>query len=155
MTVATPILNARSHLRSAGLRVTQPRLAVWEALRAGAHLSADEVFRRVVEIVPRTSLQSVYNALSDFAGAELVRCIEPAGYPRLYELRVRDNHHHLICTGCGAVTDVDCAEGAAPCLRASGAHGYQIAEAEVTFWGTCPECAALPATPATHTDLAQ
>ena len=87
--------------------------------------------------MPGTSLQSVYNALSDFADAGLVRRIEPAGHPGLFELRTGDNHHHLICTECGAITDVDCAIGEAPCLTPSEDHGYVVRVAEVTFWGTC------------------
>ncbi|MET0296763.1 MAG: Fur family transcriptional regulator [Microbacterium sp.] len=129
-------------IRRAGLRVTEPRRAVVEALRVQAHASADAVFQLVVASVPHTSLQSVYNALGDFADAGLVRRIEPAGRPGLFELRVDDNHHHLICTGCGAVEDVDCAVGEAPCLTPSSTHGFAVHAAEVTYWGTCPRCAA-------------
>jgi len=128
-------------IRTAGLRVTEPRRAVLIALGARPHASADDVFQAVIESVPGTSLQSVYNALSDFADAGIVRRIEPAGRPGLFELRVADNHHHLICTECGAVVDIDCAVGAAPCLTPSDAQGYAISVAEVTFWGVCPACA--------------
>ncbi|GAA2004154.1 fur family transcriptional regulator FurA3 [Microbacterium ulmi] len=129
-------------IRGAGLRVTEPRRAVLEALREQPHASADDVLGRVLSRVPGTSLQSVYNALGDFVDAGLVRRIEPAGHPRLFELRVDDNHHHLVCTRCGAVRDVDCVVGSEPCLAPSETHGYAVEVAEVTFWGVCPDCAA-------------
>ncbi|QKJ19999.1 Fur family transcriptional regulator [Microbacterium hominis] len=138
-------LDAVELLRGAGLRVTESRRAVVDALRARSHVSADEVFRVVTGSLPQTSLQSVYNALADFADAGLVRRIEPAGRPGLFELRVDDNHHHLVCTECGAVEDVDCAVGPAPCLTPSESHGYAVQVAEVTFWGVCPACAARAA----------
>lgn len=133
-------------MRAAGLRVTQSRLAVYDALMAAPHASADAVFSAIVERMPRTSRQSVYNALGDFADAGLVRRIEPAGRSMLFELRVDDNHHHLVCTVCGAVEDVDCVVGHAPCLTPSDAHGYAVQAAEVTFWGTCPACVAASGT---------
>lgn len=139
--------DAATLIRRAGLRVTEPRRAVVEALRMQPHASADAVLRRVVETLPQTSLQSVYNALGDFADAGLVRRIEPAGHPGLFELRVDDNHHHVICTGCGAVADVECAVGEAPCLTPSQTHGFAVHTAEVTYWGTCPACAADAASP--------
>jgi Fur family ferric uptake transcriptional regulator len=129
-------------IRRAGLRVTDPRRAVVEALRVSPHASADAVFQIVTLSVPQTSLQSVYNALGDFVDAGLVRRIEPAGRPGLFELRVDDNHHHVICTECGAVADVDCAVGEAPCLTPSDTHGFAVHAAEVTYWGVCPDCAA-------------
>ena len=129
-------------IRAAGLRVTESRRAVFEALRAHPHASADEIHDAVRPVLDSTSLQSVYNALGDFAAAGLVRRIEPAGHPMLFELRVDDNHHHLVCTRCGAVEDVDCAVGHAPCLVPSDAHGYRVAVAEVTYWGLCAACAA-------------
>ncbi|WP_214465788.1 Fur family transcriptional regulator [Microbacterium flavescens] len=134
--------DAGERIRSAGLRVTDSRRAVLDALRERPHASADELFALVAVTVPHTSLQSVYNALSDFVDAGLVRRIEPAGRPGLFELRVDDNHHHLVCTECGAVEDVDCAVGPAPCLTPSDARGYAVSVAEVTFWGVCPACAA-------------
>lgn len=127
-------------VRAAGLRVTAPRRAVFDALRAGSHISAEDVFRRVVDVVPGTSLQSVYNALGDFVDAGLARRIEPAGRPGLFELRVDDNHHHLVCTGCGAVEDVDCVTGEAPCLHPGDTHGFTVRVAEITFWGLCAAC---------------
>lgn len=128
-------------LRAAGLRVTEPRVAVYDALRANPHASADAVFAVIASAVPRTSIQSVYNALSDFAEAGLVRRIEPAGRSMLFELRVDDNHHHLVCSACGAVEDIDCVIGAAPCLEPSDTHGFTVQAAEVTFWGVCRTCA--------------
>lgn len=135
-------LSAIEAIRGAGLRVTDSRRAVLEALERHSHASADDVFQRVVQHVPRTSLQSVYNALSDFVDAGLVRRIEPAGSPGLFERRVDDNHHHLICTGCGRVEDIDCAVGEAPCLTPSDTHGFRVTTAEITFWGVCASCAA-------------
>ncbi|GAA5211537.1 fur family transcriptional regulator FurA3 [Microbacterium kyungheense] len=136
---------AAERLRAAGLRVTDSRRAVVEALVERPHASADELFAIVARSVPATSLQSVYNALGDFVDAGLARRIEPAGRPGLYELRVDDNHHHLVCSECGAVQDVDCVVGEAPCLTPDDAHGYTVRVAEVTFWGVCPACAALAA----------
>ncbi|TQJ32706.1 Fur family transcriptional regulator [Microbacterium sp. SLBN-146] len=145
-----PEADAATLIRGAGLRVTDSRRAVVDALRAQPHSSADAVFQRVAASVPQTSLQSVYNALGDFADAGLVRRIEPAGRPGLFELRVDDNHHHLVCTGCGAVEDVDCSVGHAPCLTPSDAHGFAIHTAEVTYWGLCADCATTQtATPQT------
>lgn len=137
-----PRPDAAAMLRSAGLRVTDPRRAVLDVLAVTPHVSADEVYRGVAGVLPATSLQSVYNALADFTEAGLTRRIEPAGHPGLFELRVADNHHHLVCTGCGRVEDVDCAVGAAPCLTPSDDCGFRVAAAEVTFWGLCADCAA-------------
>jgi Fur family transcriptional regulator, stress-responsive regulator len=130
-------------IRAVGLRVTESRRAVFDALRERPHAKADDVLDRVLQTVPGTSLQSVYNALADFADAGLVRRIEPAGHPGLFELRVSDNHHHLICNDCGTVEDVDCVVGAAPCLTPSDDRGFVVRVAEVTFWGTCSTCAAV------------
>lgn len=139
---SAPLLDAAERLRSAGLRVTDSRRAVVDALGERPHASADEVFSIVARTVQGTSLQSVYNALGDFVDAGLVRRIEPAGRPGLFELRVSDNHHHLICRVCGAVEDVDCVTGHAPCLSPADARGYIVDTAEVTFWGLCGACAA-------------
>jgi len=139
-------VDTAARLRAAGLRVTDSRRAVVEALVERPHASADELFGIVARTIPGTSLQSVYNALGDFVDAGLARRIEPAGRPGLFELRVDDNHHHLICSQCGAVEDVDCVVGAAPCLQPSDAHGYALQVAEVTFWGVCPGCASTGAT---------
>lgn len=129
-------------LRDAGLRVTESRRAVFVALAAHPHASAEALYAAVADELPKASRQSVYNALHDFADAALVRRIEPAGQPMLFELRVDDNHHHLVCTSCGRVEDVDCAVGAAPCLHPSDDRGFRIASAEVTYWGLCADCAA-------------
>nr|WP_276512032.1 Fur family transcriptional regulator [Microbacterium thalassium] len=127
------------------MRVTDPRRAVLQALAEAPHASADDLHGSVSAALPGTSLQSVYNALADFTAVGLVRRIEPAGLPGLFELRVDDNHHHLICSVCGAVEDVDCVVGEAPCLTPGDAHGYAVSVAEVTFWGVCPACAAAAA----------
>lgn len=127
-------------IRSAGLRVTGTRRAVYDALRDAPHQSADAVLHRIVASHPGSSLQSVYNALADFVATGLVRRIEPAGHAGLYELRVHDNHHHLVCSGCGRIEDVDCVVGQAPCLSPSATHGFAVHTAEITFWGLCPDC---------------
>lgn len=137
-----------ARLRAAGLRVTDSRRAVVAALVERPHASADDLYGLVARTVPGTSLQSVYNALGDFVEAGLARRIEPAGRPGLFELRVDDNHHHLICSRCGAVQDIDCVVGEAPCLAPGDSHGYAVQVAEVTFWGVCPSCAAQDAVPA-------
>lgn len=131
-----------ARLREAGLRVTDSRRAVLDALVGRPHASADELLAVVARTLPGTSMQSVYNVLGDFVDAGLVRRIEPAGRPGLFELRVGDNHHHLVCSRCGAVQDVDCVVGETPCLTPSDTHGYAVQTAEVTFWGLCPACAA-------------
>ena len=136
MTAAVPV-SAADAIRAAGLRVTEPRRAVFTALAGHPHASAEDLHAHL----PEVSLQSVYNALGDFATAGLVRRIEPAGHPMMFELRVADNHHHLVCTGCGAIEDVDCAVGHAPCLIPSETQGYRLATAEITYWGLCADCA--------------
>ncbi len=136
-------LDPAAALRRVGLRVTASRLAVLSALAAGApHTSVDVLVGAVRERLGDSSAQTVYNVLRTFADAGLVRRIEPAGRPGLYELRVGDNHHHVVCRRCGAVADVDCAVGDTPCLTAADDSGFEIEEAEVTYWGRCPACAA-------------
>ena len=132
-------------LREAGLRVTQPRLAVLAALHAHPHADTAEVIDAVRAQVPDVSHQAVYDCLSALTGAGLVRRIQPTGHAARYERRIGDNHHHVVCRGCGAIADVDCSVGHAPCLVASDDHGFAIDEAEVVYWGTCPACAAAPA----------
>src|SRR6266508_5012367 len=130
-------------LRSVGLRVTASRLAVHTALAASAtHYSADAVVSAVRERLGDGSAQTVYNVLRTFTDVGLVRRIEPAGRPGLYELRIGDNHHHIVCRRCHAIADVDCAVGDTPCLTAADDSGYEIDEAEVIYWGRCPECVA-------------
>jgi Fur family transcriptional regulator, stress-responsive regulator len=131
-------------LRGAGRRVTTPRLAVYAAVAAHGHLDADGVGRAVRGELGSVSTQTVYDALGVLCELELLRRIEPAHSPALYETRVADNHHHVICRGCGAVADVDCAVGDAPCLEPSSARGFVIDEAEVTYWGLCPACQPTP-----------
>ncbi|MDQ1073974.1 MULTISPECIES: Fur family transcriptional regulator [Microbacterium] len=129
-------------IRGAGLRVTATRVAVLEALRARPHATADAVYDGIRGTLPGTSKQSVYNALGDFADAGLARRIEPAGHAGTFELRVGDNHHHVVCTGCGRIDDVDCVVGEGPCLHVPEGSGFTIQTAEVTFWGVCPDCRA-------------
>ena len=133
--------DASALLRDAGLRVTQPRLAVIAALAEHPHASADDVFADIVAMLPGTSVQAVYHVLSDLTEHSIARRIEPAGSPARYELRVGDNHHHIVCTNCGAIADVDCVVGHAPCLTPDSTHGFTLTEAEVMFWGTCSACA--------------
>jgi Fur family ferric uptake transcriptional regulator len=127
-------------LRRAGLRVTATRIAVLAEVSEGQHVSAEQVARAVRDRVGAISTQAVYDVLSALTQAGLVRRIEPAGSPARYETRVGDNHHHVVCRSCGAITDVDCAVGDPPCLSVAGAAGFVIDEAEVTFWGLCPIC---------------
>jgi len=132
-------------LRATGLRTTRPRVAVVEVLAGGRHLTADAVAVAVRSQLGGVSKQAVYDVLAALGQAGLVRRVEPAGSPALFEARVGDNHHHVVCRGCGAVADVDCATGAAPCLEPSATGGFTVDEAEVTFWGHCPSCQPRPA----------
>ncbi len=127
-------------LRSRGLRVTAPRLAVLAALDAAPHADADAVLRGVRMRMPSVSVQAIYDVLAALTQAGILRRIEPAGHPARYERRVGDNHHHLVCRSCGALEDVDCVVGQAPCLEPSTTAGFTIDVAEVTFWGRCPTC---------------
>jgi Fur family ferric uptake transcriptional regulator len=131
-----------ARLRDAGLRVTSARLAILEAVSAGDHPGADEIARAVRGRIGHFSTQAVYEALNALTSAGLVRRIEPAGSPARYEGRVGDNHHHIVCRGCGAVSDVDCVAGHSPCLEPAADAGFAINEAEVTFWGLCAHCQA-------------
>ena len=127
-------------LRTAGLRVTRPRLAVLGVLGTQPHADADAIVTAARAVHPSISPQAVYGVLKALVGGGLARRIEPAGGPALYELRVGDNHHHLVCRECGTVADVDCTVGAAPCLTPSDAAGFVVDEAEVVFWGLCADC---------------
>ncbi|MFK3984647.1 Fur family transcriptional regulator [Micromonospora sp. NPDC050397] len=127
-------------LRAKGLRVTRPRLAVLEVLADGGHLEVEEIVRRVRGRLDSVSVQAVYDVLGALARAGLSRRIEPAGSPARYESRTGDNHHHLVCRGCGEISDVDCVHGSAPCLDPADSNGFEVDEAEVTFWGLCPNC---------------
>ena len=127
-------------LRQHGLHVTAQRLAVLQAVSRRPHSTADDVAEDVRVEIGTISRQAVYDALGMLAEKGIIRRIQPAGSPARYEDRVGDNHHHLICRSCGKTVDVDCAVGDTPCLTAVADSGYQIDEAEVIFWGTCPEC---------------
>jgi Fur family transcriptional regulator, stress-responsive regulator len=129
-------------LRQCGLQVTAQRLAVLRAVAAQPHITADRVAEIVRADIGAISLQSVYDALGVLVVEGLIRRIQPAGSPARFENRVGDNHHHLICRSCGRVVDVDCATGFAPCLTAADAQGYDVDEAEVVYWGRCPDCQA-------------
>ena len=137
-------------LRARGLRATRPRVVVLDVLDAARadheHLPVARVAERARAVLPTVSTQAVYDCLDALTGAGLARCIEPAGHPARYEARVGDNHHHLVCRGCGATVDVDCTAGHAPCLSPSDAAGFAVEEAEVVFWGRCPECRTRPST---------
>jgi Fe2+ or Zn2+ uptake regulation protein len=127
-------------LRQNGIQVTAQRLAVLRAVAGEPHITADGVADAVRAEIGAISLQSVYDALSLLATEGLIRRIQPAGSPARFEDRVGDNHHHLICRECGRLVDVDCAVGSAPCLTASDDMGYEIDQAEVAYWGRCPDC---------------
>jgi Fur family transcriptional regulator, stress-responsive regulator len=131
-----------SQLREHGVHVTAQRLAVLRAVSSHPHRTAEEVGEHVRAEIGTISRQAVYDALGILADNGLLRRIQPAGSPARYECRVGDNHHHLICRSCGKTADVDCTVGNAPCLTPADAAGYQIDEAEVIFWGKCPECLA-------------
>lgn len=133
--------DAAAILRSHGLQVTAQRLAVLRAVAARPHITADGVVEMARTEIGAISRQSVYDALGMLSEKGLVRRIQPIGSPALYEDRVGDNHHHIICRGCGIVVDVDCAVGSAPCLTAADNAGFEIDEAEVVYWGRCPACA--------------
>ncbi|MGW0020679.1 Fur family transcriptional regulator [Rhodococcus sp. NPDC003382] len=130
----------REQLRSVGLRVTAPRVAVLGMVAAHPHSDADEVAAAVRRELGSVSTQAIYDVLKACVSAGLLRRIELAGSPARFEARTGDNHHHLVCRNCGTVVDVDCVVGAAPCLAPSDARGFAVDEAEITFWGLCPDC---------------
>ena len=137
-------------LRQRGIQVTAQRLAVLRAVSSEPHITADAVAEAVRGEIGAISLQSVYDALGVLVTEGLIRRIQPAGSPARFEDRVGDNHHHLICRVCGRLVDVECAVGSAPCLTAADESGYEIDEAEVAYWGRCPDCQAQsPAAPGT------
>jgi len=129
-------------LRRHGLQVTAQRLAVLRAVSERPHATADDVFDMARAGIGAISRQAVYDALAAFTDRGLLRRIQPAGSPARYEPRTEDNHHHLICRACNRMMDVACALGGAPCLEPSDAAGFEIEEAEVIYWGRCPECVA-------------
>ena len=130
----------QEQLRTVGLRVTRPRLSVLQVLAERPHADVDTIVTAARAVHPTLSPQAVYGVLQALVSSGLARRIEPAGAPALFELRVGDNHHHLVCRSCGAVADVDCAVGAAPCLAPSDTAGFVVDEAEVVFWGLCRQC---------------
>ena len=137
---ASPTPTIAEELRGAGLRVTAARVALLETVRDGDHLGVEAITSGVRDRIGHVSMQAVYDALNALTAAGLVRRIEPAGSPARFEGRVSDNHHHVVCRSCGAVADVNCAVGEAPCLTASDDHGFSIDEAEVIYWSLCPDC---------------
>jgi Fur family ferric uptake transcriptional regulator len=132
-------------LRGSALRVTRPRMAVLAAVHDHPHADTDSIIGMVRADLGEVSHQAVYDVLRALTDAGLLRRIQPPGSVARYEARVGDNHHHVVCRSCGAIADVDCAVGAAPCLTASDDHGYAIDEAEVVYRGRCPECVAAAA----------
>jgi Fur family ferric uptake transcriptional regulator len=131
-------------LREVALRVTRPRVAVLSAVHEHPHADTDSIIGVVREDLGEVSHQAVYDVLRALTAAGLVRRIQPTGSVARYEARVGDNHHHVVCRSCGAIADVDCAVGDIPCLTAADDSGYEIDEAEVIYWGRCPECVAVP-----------
>jgi Fur family ferric uptake transcriptional regulator len=145
-----PATDPASVLRQRGVQVTAQRLAVMRAVANRSHATADDVADAVRSEIGAISRQAVYDALAVLADHSLIRRIQPAGSPARFEDRVGDNHHHLICRTCGRMVDVDCAVGDTPCLTAAADSGYEIEEAEVVYWGRCPEC--VVATPVSAAD---
>ena len=140
-------------LRQRGVKVTAQRLAVLRAVCDRPHSTADDIDHAVRSDIGAISHQSVYDALAVLTANGIIRRIQPAGSPARYENRVGDNHHHLICRSCSRMVDVDCAVGDTPCLTAVDDGGYEIDEAEVIYWGRCPECAASTHARSTAADV--
>jgi Fur family transcriptional regulator, stress-responsive regulator len=148
-------LDNEALLRRHGLQVTAQRLAVMRAVSVRPHSTADDIYTVVRAEIGAISRQAVYDALAALTDKAILRRIQPAGSPARYEDRVGDNHHHLICRTCGRMVDVDCAVGDTPCLTAADDSGYEIDEAEVMYWGRCPECVAAPASAASQPSARQ
>ena len=136
----TDLTDHAEALRGQGVQVTAQRIAVLRAVADNPHATAEEVAQVTRNEIGAISRQSVYDALGTLVEAGLLQRIQPVGSAARYENRVGDNHHHLICRGCGQVLDVDCAVGETPCLTASNNQGYQIDQADVAYWGRCPAC---------------
>ncbi|NNC23013.1 transcriptional repressor [Salinisphaera sp. USBA-960] len=136
--------SATTLLRQSGLRITAHRRAVLEWLVDHPHATADQVHAGVHERLGSISKQAVYDVLTNCVDAQLVRQIKPAGHPARFERRAGDNHHHMICRDCGRIDDVDCVANGQPCLEPSQNHGFELDEAEVVFWGRCPDCHGNP-----------
>ncbi|CAN5617897.1 fur family transcriptional regulator FurA3 [soil metagenome] len=130
-------------LRRHGVQITAQRLAVLAAVTDRPHSTTDDVARLVRRTIGAISSQAVYDALGVMTEKGLVRRIQPAGSSARYEARIGDNHHHLVCRVCGRTVDVDCAVGETPCLIAADDEGFEIDEAEVVYWGRCPDCTAI------------
>lgn len=145
----TPSSAPERLLRSAGLRVTRPRLAVLAALASHPHADTETVVAHVRGSAGTVSRQAVYDVLHALTAAGIVRRIQPSGHLARYETRVGDNHHHVVCRGCGRIADVDCAVGEVPCLTAADDAGFEVDEAEVIWWGSCASCraASTPSAP--------
>ncbi|OLT29383.1 transcriptional repressor [Nocardiopsis sp. CNR-923] len=131
-------------LRESALRVTSPRLAVLATVHEHPHSDTESIIGLVRGSLGTVSDQAVYDVLKALTSAGLLRRIQPQGSVARYETRVGDNHHHIVCRSCGAIADVDCAVGHAPCLTASDDHGFSVDEAEVVYWGICPDCSVAP-----------
>ena len=142
-----PPSDVASMVRGAGLRVTRPRVAVLTAVHGLPHATTESIIEAARRELPRVSHQAVYGVLGALTDAGLVRRIQPMGSVARYEARTGDNHHHVVCRSCGAIADVDCAVGEAPCLTADDDAGYAIDEAEVIYWGRCPTCTARTPVP--------
>jgi Fe2+ or Zn2+ uptake regulation protein len=140
MTMSDDQAGPAERLREVGLRVTAPRLATLDWLTAHPHATAEQVAEGVRRRLGSVSTQAIYDVLHACTQGGLLRRIEPAGHPARYETRTDDNHHHLVCRGCGRTEDVDCVVGHAPCLAPSESAGFLVDEAEVVFWGHCPDC---------------
>ncbi|OSC36913.1 transcriptional repressor [Mycobacterium decipiens] len=140
MSSVSSISDYAEQLRTADLRVTRPRVAVLDAVNAHPHADTETIFGAVRAVLPEVSRQAVYDVLHALTAAGLVRRIQPSGSVARYESRVGDNHHHIVCRSCGVIADVDCAVGEAPCLTASDHNGFLLDEAEVIYWGRCPDC---------------
>lgn len=138
----TTVDDAERMLRAASLRVTRPRVSVLRAVHERPHAHTDALIGAARADLGAVSHQAVYDVLRTLTEAGLLRRIQPAGSAARYEVRVGDNHHHLVCRSCGAIADVDCAVGAAPCLHPLDHAGFAVDEAEVVYWGRCPDCAA-------------
>ncbi len=138
--------DVEQQLRRCGLQVTAQRLAIMEAVSGSSHATTEELTEIVRRKIGSISRQAVYDTLGVFAEKKLIRRIQPMGSAARYEDRVNDNHHHLVCRVCGLIFDIDCAVGSTPCLAAVDEHGFEIDEAEVVYWGRCPDCRTDPET---------
>jgi len=136
----SPACDFAEQLRAAELRVTRPRVAVLEAVATYQHADTDSIFSAVRDVLPEVSRQAVYDVLAALTASGLIRRIQPSGSVARYEARVGDNHHHVVCRSCGAISDIDCSVGDAPCLAPVNDRGFLVDEAEVIYWGQCPDC---------------